>query len=859
MGVRKKMKAILAASFAIFIASLLSASITFAEDGGEGTEVNVALNKPVTTSDTEPAIPEYRAESAVDGIGGVWANGWSSSSPAGIMPWLQVDLGAEYVVHKVQVHDRPYDGEEGRDSWDGPRTNFEIRASNDPDFDTFIVLGSVGGTPYPGYIWSQEVEEEGAYRYIRYARTNPGYTFLSELSVMILSLPPEWPDGSEATVSGLGTTSLVLNWPAIEDDTATGYVIYRDDVLLGRVDIDANSYDVTGLTPHTEYDFRIEAENEYGLISTNGPTVTETTVYDITVSTTGMAQVIGTDIPNKQLALRMRALEGSLTVHNELGDADVLTVTVRNADPDYVAISEGTMISKGVNSFTFELDVPAAGSVTVHIEPWYYPDPDNFYFIAWSDNQEGPAPFKNKLLPKAELINPVLSVNGGDVTSGTPGAIGGAGNANEFGYPNDYVKDGKYTQYLSLLENYTTPVFEVPGNHDLVRGGWVDRSNARYGMGEAIWNKYLGPTAYSFDVGNTHFMMTNFHYDMPDWTKRWGGNVKDGYLKMGTVGYQTTLPNDDVGEALYNWMDSTFAAAAGKTNKIAVSHHNFNMFVSDGNTVETARNLYSKHDVSYMISGHQHNYQSNVDPVTGIPYLVIGTASHSNPAFALVHVNGSEITHQHMLADNLNLSINYNGANDGTLTTGSATIENSGYDIPFVRLKFRMSNDFAVYEAKDAVTGETIPSFSKRFEDYTVVYVETSIGDGAERNVEVHAVESENPTPPSFTVASTFTDERGKEVRRLVPSASLKANVTISNNGEEAAKATFVVALYNPKGELERIASIERWINGAETFSFSTGFQLPDHVDGYRIKAFAWDDLQSRELWSNEATLEQEV
>lgn len=457
----------------------------------------------------------------------------------------------------------------------------------------------------------------------------------------------------------------------------------------------------------------------------------------ITVDTTGLAQVNGTDIPNNQLALRMRALEGSFTVHNSQGTAETFSVTVLNADPDYVTISEGTMLSKSTNSFVFELDVPASGSVTVDIEPWYAPDPNNFYFIAWSDNQDGPTPFKNKLLAKAQLLNPILSVNAGDVVYGAPGAIGGAGAANQFDYPNDYVKDSQYQNYLSLLNNYSSPVFEVPGNHDLARGGWIDKTDARYGLGEALWNKYLGPTQYSFDVGNTNFLMTRFYYDMPDWTKRWGGNVSNGYLKRGTSGWQQTLPNDAVGDALYNWMDSTLAAAAGKTNRIAVSHHNFNMFVPDGNTVQTARTLYSNRNVDYMISGHVHSYQTGTDSATGIPYLVIGTASHSNPAFALVHVNGSQITHQHMLADNINLSINYNNANNGTLTTNAATIQNSGYDMPFVRLKFKMSNQHAAYEAKDAATGAAIPSHSKRFDDYTVVYVEASIGNGATRNVEV--------------------------------------------------------------------------------------------------------------------------
>ncbi|OXS58340.1 hypothetical protein B1A99_14110 [Cohnella sp. CIP 111063] len=951
MSVSKWMKAVLTMSMAIVMAWQFMASSAFADstEAGAGIEVNVALNKPVTSSDLSPS-PSYSPEKAVDGIGGEWSNGWSTETFEGIRPWLQVDLGAEYLIHRVQVHDRPYDGQDGRGDWDGPRTNFEIRASNDPTFESYTVIGSVGGTPYPGYIWSHEVGDENAYRYVRYARTNEGYSFLSELSVFMLKQPPEWNQEGEVTVSNLGTTSLTLNWPAINDATATGYVIYKNDVLLGRTSLGVNSYSVTELTPNSEYTFRIEADNSDGLISTNGPVITATTAYDMTVSAIGMAQVIGTDIPNRQLAFRMRAIEGSFTVHNEHGEDDTLTVTVRNVDPDFVTINEGSITARGVNSFQFELHVPAGDNVTVDIKPWYYPDPDNYYFIAWADNQDGTVPFQNKLLKKAQLINPYLSISGGDVTAGTPGAIGGAGHASEFGYPQDYMKDSHFVQYLSLLENYSSPVFEVPGNHDLVRGGWVDQSNARYGMGEALWNKYLGPTAYSLDFGNTSFMMTNFHYDMPDWTKRWGGNVSNGYFRMGTVGYLVTLPNDEVGEALYNWMDETFEAAADKTNRIAVSHHNFNMFVSDGNTVQNARDLYTRHNVNYMISGHQHNYQSNVDSQTGIPYLVIGTASHSNPAFALVHVDGSQITHQHMLADNLNLSINYNSANNGTLATSTATIENNGYNLPFVRLKFKMSSAYSEYEAKDSETGEIFPAFSKRFEDYTVVYVETSIGNGATRNVIVNPLGLEDLTPPSwpesseltasavtptsvhlqwpaaaddvavseyriyrddqlldtvsgsigsyaatglspateytfkvtagdaagrwsadglelristsdapsyFTVAvPRFSNALGAELQRLVPSAALKAQVTVTNNSEQSANAYFIVALYNPQGRIERIAYAEQLLGGTESFTFQAGFSLPGNVTGYQVKAFVWDGIGTMKPSSNEVTLE---
>src|SRR5690606_4357420 len=55
-------------------------------------------------------------------------------------------------------------------------------------------------------------------------------------------------------------------------------------------------------------------------------------------------------------------------------------------------------------------------------------------------------------------------------------------------------------------------------------------------------------------------------------------------------------------------------------------------------------------------------------------------------------------------------------------------------------LKFKLSNANAVYQAVDSATGADIPTYCRQFSDYTVVYVETSIGNGATRKVRVNAV-----------------------------------------------------------------------------------------------------------------------
>ncbi|WP_246608924.1 discoidin domain-containing protein [Paenibacillus agaridevorans] len=231
-------------------------------------EINVALNRSVVTSDSTPASSGYAPEEAVDGIGGEWTNGWSPVQFDVVMPWLQIDLGQPYEISRVQVDDRPYDGLDGRPAWDGPRSHFEIRASNDPEFGTYSVLGSVGGTPYPGYTWSQEVTDTEAYRYIRYARTIAGYTFLSELKVLALLEPGEpggspvllyvSPDGNDNGDGSLAQPFRTLQ--RVRDEVRTinadmdrDIVVYlrdgqyelTDPLTLGVADSGTNGYYVT--------------------------------------------------------------------------------------------------------------------------------------------------------------------------------------------------------------------------------------------------------------------------------------------------------------------------------------------------------------------------------------------------------------------------------------------------------------------------------------------------------------------------------------------------------------------------------------------------------------------------------------
>lgn len=97
----------------------------------------------------------------------------------------------------------------------------------------------------------------------------PGFV-IGELMVMFVDVPNDpfihpWPDGSALVASNVGTTSLTLTWTSTKDGSHT--VAYR---ITGSynpwltVSNTTHAIVVTGLTPGTNYDFRIDAINDQG-------------------------------------------------------------------------------------------------------------------------------------------------------------------------------------------------------------------------------------------------------------------------------------------------------------------------------------------------------------------------------------------------------------------------------------------------------------------------------------------------------------------------------------------------------------------------------------------------------------------
>ena len=98
---------------------------------------------------------------------------------------------------------------------------------------------------------------------------------------------PYWVDGSSLTTSGLTDTGLTLEWPAAQDNHGVDYNnlhynIYQNGTLLTTVSGDTSSYDVTNLSPATEYQFRLEAVDFANNLSTNNLETTVKTSGSIT-------------------------------------------------------------------------------------------------------------------------------------------------------------------------------------------------------------------------------------------------------------------------------------------------------------------------------------------------------------------------------------------------------------------------------------------------------------------------------------------------------------------------------------------------------------------------------------------------
>lgn len=155
--------------------------------------------------------------------------------------------------------------------------------------------------------------------------------------------------------------------------------------------------------------------------------------------------------------------------------------------------------------------------------------------------------------------------------------------------------------------NMNCPMFYCIGNHDLVKGAY----------GEELFESLYGPTFYSFEVGNVHYIVTPML----------GGDHRPSYRE----------------KDVYHWMKNDLALVSpGKA--VMVFNHTLltdkETFIYGANEKEPI-NL-NEHNLKAWVYGHWHiNYMKKQGSVYSIGTAVVdkGGIDHSTSVFRVIHVD----------------------------------------------------------------------------------------------------------------------------------------------------------------------------------------------------------------------------
>ncbi|OPX86441.1 MAG: Exoglucanase B precursor [Pelotomaculum sp. PtaB.Bin104] len=81
-----------------------------------------------------------------------------------------------------------------------------------------------------------------------------------------------WPHGGSLSASNISETALNLTWtPALDSAGVASYKLYQDGSAIATLSSSVHTYNATGLSAGTQYNFKVEAGDADGNWSTDGP------------------------------------------------------------------------------------------------------------------------------------------------------------------------------------------------------------------------------------------------------------------------------------------------------------------------------------------------------------------------------------------------------------------------------------------------------------------------------------------------------------------------------------------------------------------------------------------------------------
>jgi chitodextrinase len=290
--------------------------------GGGGTGINLALNKTVTVSSTSTNNPANTGNKAVDG--NATTTRWESLyvDPS----WIYVDLGSAVSINHVIL------------KWETAFADqYQIQVATTVGTWT-TVFSTTTGNGATDDITFTAVNA----RYVRMNGTHRGTQYAYSLYEFEVygaggdTQAPSVPTG--LTSSNTTQTGLTLSWTASTDNVAvTGYEVFQNGASIGTPA--TTSFNVTGLTCNTSYNFTVRARDAVPNWSAQTAAISRTT---------SACSGPGTNLAlNKTVTVSTTSTINPANTGNKAVDGNATTTRWESqyTDPSWIYVDLGSAVS----------------------------------------------------------------------------------------------------------------------------------------------------------------------------------------------------------------------------------------------------------------------------------------------------------------------------------------------------------------------------------------------------------------------------------------------------------------------------------------------------------------------------------
>lgn len=407
------------------------------------------------------------------------------------------------------------------------------------------------------------------------------------------------------------------------------------------------------------------------------PWYAESADETITITESGCYQKEYNTGSSIELTYWMQSPDCDISVVNTSSTVQNTIFTIENINPFFAVVSDNSdnqysLTATEENTITFEAIAAANTTTTISVSPWNSEEDSEkdgiFTFSAFSDPQShvtgDPNPVFRHIMAQTDTLGIPFTTITGDLIKGSS---------------TDSVHENYMNNFLGELDGHPGPIYTVPGDHEALNDQ------------DVYYTEELGERFYAFTYESTRFIAIN--------------SVEDREV-------EGTFSDEDyaVVESLLNAAAS--AKEQGSINHIIVLMHHPLVPPSWANSpgiAESSRQQVAQDfidaGVDVLITGDVHGYDyatldaTDISGISGtIQQLIVGGGGGSMSTYTgehfytLVSVTPSSITHTKVDYTDIDVSVEYEYANDGTSDTQEITILNEGsQDIPFLRLPYEIS------------------------------------------------------------------------------------------------------------------------------------------------------------------------